>query len=245
MTRRGHQVTLAEKTDHLGGQFDFAWQAPGKAAMKEGLSGLGQAVKGCGASILYNRTVDAEFVKAFQPDLLVWATGARQNIPEIHGLDDQHTLTAIEFFEDEKEVHGPRVLVIGAGRTGLEIAEKLGKEGYEAVATKRTDPIGSMMEMITRNLALMRIEQMPKVILMPRTTVKAFYPDTVDLEQDGVGMSQEPFQTVILSSGMESAPGPDDEIREAVPNMEIIGDAREVMDIYSATQAGYQLTLKY
>jgi cation diffusion facilitator CzcD-associated flavoprotein CzcO len=50
-----------------------------------------------------------------------------------------------------KPVKGPRVLVIGAGRTGLEIAEKLGAEGFDVTATKRTDPIGSMMEMITKN----------------------------------------------------------------------------------------------
>ncbi|MCF8119943.1 MAG: FAD-dependent oxidoreductase, partial [Deltaproteobacteria bacterium] len=33
MTRAGHQVTLAEKTDQLGGQFAVAWQAPGKETM--------------------------------------------------------------------------------------------------------------------------------------------------------------------------------------------------------------------
>jgi NADPH-dependent 2,4-dienoyl-CoA reductase/sulfur reductase-like enzyme len=244
MTRRGHQVTLAEKTDHLGGQFTFAWQAPGKKAMKEGLERLERAVKENGASILLKRAVDAALVKELQPDLLVWATGTFQNIPEIPGLDHQHTITALDFFKGEKKVRGPRVLVIGAGRTGLEIAEKLGQGGYEVVATKRTDPIGGMMEMITRNLTLMRVGQMPKVALMPHTTVKNFFPRTVDIEQDGTGMSLEPFQTVILASGMVSAPGPDEEIRKSVPRIEMIGDAREVQDIFTAIQAGYQLAAK-
>jgi NADPH-dependent 2,4-dienoyl-CoA reductase/sulfur reductase-like enzyme len=154
-------------------------------------------------------------------------------------------MTALEFFRSEKEVHGPRVLVIGAGRTGLEIAEKLGKEGYEVVATKRTDPIGSMMEMITRKLTLMRIGQMSEVTLMPHTTVKAFFPRTVDIEQDGVGMSLEPFQTVILASGMVSASDPDEEIRKSVSIIETIGDARNVQDIFTAVQAGYQLAQTY
>ena len=43
-------------------------------------------------------------------------------------------MTSIEYFEGKKEVNGPRVLVIGAGRTGIEIAEKLGKEGYDVVS---------------------------------------------------------------------------------------------------------------
>jgi len=81
-----------------------------------------------------------------------------------------------------------RVLVIGAGRSGIEIAEKLGRKDYDVVATKRNDPIGSMMEMITRKLALMRIEQMDRVTLMPHTTVKAFRDGGVEIEKDGKKM---------------------------------------------------------
>jgi thioredoxin reductase len=245
MTRRGHQVTLAEKADHLGGQFALAWQAPGKENMKEGLAGLERAVKKSVFSIQMDRPVDENLIKEIGPALLVWATGAVQNIPDIPGLKDQYAMTVVEFFKGEKEVRGPRVLVIGAGRTGLEISEKLGKNGYEVVATKRTDPIGSMMEMITKNLTLKRIEGMKDVVLMPHTTVKAFLEKSVDIDQDGVRMSLEPFQSVILASGTVSAQGPGEKIRKAVPKIEVIGDAREVQDIFSAVQAGYQLALRY
>ncbi|MGA8178630.1 MAG: FAD-dependent oxidoreductase, partial [Desulfobacterales bacterium] len=134
---------------------------------------------------------------------------------------------------------------VGAGRSGIEIAEKLGKEGYEVVATKRTDPIGSMMEMITRKLALMRIERMDSITLMPHTTVKAFREKSVEIEKDGKKMSLEPFQSVILASGMQSVSEPDEQITNAVSMMEIIGDARDVQDIFSAVHAGYNLALKY
>ncbi|RLB27095.1 MAG: NADH:flavin oxidoreductase, partial [Deltaproteobacteria bacterium] len=245
MAKRGHQVILVEQREGLGGQFSLAWKAPGKETMREGLHGLERAVKESGASILMNRTVDPELVREYTPDLLVWATGALQNIPEIPGLHDQYSMTSLEFFRGEREVRGPRVLVIGAGRTGLEIVEKLGKEGHEVVATKRTDPIGGMMEMITKNLALMRIGQIPNITLMPHTTVKAFLPQRVDIEQDGVRMSLDPFQTVILSSGTVPAPGPDEEIRKIVPKVEIIGDARKPQDIFTAVHAGYTLAQSY
>jgi len=245
MAKAGHHVTLAEKSDHMGGQFALAWQAPGKEAMKQGLEGLERAVKASGASILMNREVEARLLEEQGPDLLVWAAGAIQNIPEIEGLDDQYVMTSIEYFQGDKPVKGPRVLVIGAGRTGIEIAEKLGQEGYDVAATKRTDPIGGMTEMITRKLALMRIGQMKKVSLMPHTAVKAFKPDRVEVERDGERVSLEPFQTVILSSGMLSAPGPDKDMANRVPKIEIIGDAREVQDIFSAVHAGYDLAVRY
>ena len=245
MTRRGHQVTLVEKLVDLGGQFALAWRATGKKGMKEGLESLVRAVKENVASVILNRVVDAALVKELRPDLLVWAIGPLQNIPDIPGLSNQHTITALEFFTGEKEVRGPRVLLIGAGRTGIEIVEKLGEKGYEVVATKRTDPIGGMMEMITKNLTLMRIGKMPKVTLMPHTAVRAFSSPMVEVEQDGKAMSLKPFQTVVLASGMVSAPGPDEEIRKSVSKIEVIGDAREVKDIFAAMQAGYQLAMKY
>lgn len=245
LTRRGHRVTLAEQEDHLGGQFALAWQAPGKERMKDGLDSIEASLKASGAAILLNQKVDAPFIQEVGPDLLVWATGAVQNIPEIPGLKEQHTLTSIEYLKGEKELQGPRVLVIGAGRNGLEIVERLGQQGYEVVATKRTDPIGGMMEAITKNLSLKRIGEMKKVVLMPHTAIQAFHERSVEIEKDGVRMSLESFQTVILASGMLSASGPDEAILKLVPRIEVIGDAREVQDIFSAVQAGYQLALSY
>jgi 2,4-dienoyl-CoA reductase-like NADH-dependent reductase (Old Yellow Enzyme family)/thioredoxin reductase len=245
LSQRGHRVTLAEKEAYLGGQFALAWQAPGKKSMQQGLDALSCCARSNAEAVMMEHPVDMDLVREVRPDLLVWATGAVQNIPAIDGLKDQYSLTAVEYFGGKKEVRGPRVLVIGAGRAGLEIAEKLGGEGYEVVATKRTDPIGSMMEMITRKLTLMRIDQMPHVKLMPHTTVKTFRAAGVAVEQDGEKKELAPFQTVILASGMLSTPGPVADIRKAVANLEIIGDAEDVQDIFSAVQAGYALAQKY
>ncbi len=245
LSRRGHTVTLAEKNDCLGGQFDLAWQAPGKEKMQDGLDSLTFCVKANACAVITGRAVNADMITEIQPDLLVWACGAVQNIPAISALENQYAMTSLEYFQGAKAVKGPRVLVIGAGRTGLEIAEKLGKDGFVVVATKRTDPIGSMMEMITKKLTLMRLGQMPKVTLMPHTTVKSFTSDNVIVEKDGEQLTLEPFQTVILASGMLPAAGPDKSISEAVAAIEIIGDADQVSDIYSAIHAGYELALKY
>lgn len=245
LSKRGHQVTLAEKENRLGGQFNLAWQAPGKQKMQEGLDNLEYSVRTSVDTVMTDRTVDADLIREIRPDLLVWATGAVQNILDISGLDMQYTMTSLEYFKEDKAVKGPRVLVIGAGRVGLEIAEKLGKEGFEVTATKRTDPIGSMMEMITKKLTLMRIDRMPNVTLMPHTTVKGFTAGGVEVEKDGAQILLSPFQTVILSAGMLSAPGPDATIREIVATIEIIGDAVNVMDIYSAVHAGYELAVEY
>ncbi len=245
LARRGHDVTLAEKEDQLGGQFNLAWQAPGKQTMQAGLDSLKRQAKRVAKNVMTGKAVDLALVRQTAPDLLVWATGAVQHIPGIDGLDSQYWMTSVAYFAGLKSVKGPRVLVIGAGRTGLEIAEKLGQAGFEVVATKRTDPIGSMMEMITKKLMLMRIEKLPKVTLMPHTAVQRFSSDGVEVVQDDQPKTLEPFQTVILASGMRPAAQPDADLRQAVSAVEVIGDANEVMDIYSAVHAGYAVALKY
>jgi len=245
LSKRGHKVTLADKEHRLGGQFHLAWQAPGKQKMKEGLDNLEFCVRANANKILLNTPVRTELMQEVKPDLLVWATGSLQNIPEIEGLQDQHTMTSLEYFKGEKQVQGQRVLIIGAGRTGLEIAEKLGKEGFDVIATKRTDPIGSMMEMITKKLTLMRIGQMENVSLMPHTAVKSLSPDKAVVEKDGELVDLKPFETVIFCSGMLSMPEPDEKLQQYVNVIETIGDAAQVMDIYSAIHAGYDLAVKY
>ena len=118
-------------------------------------------------------------------DPRVGTSGAGSDIPKIEGLENQYTITAAEVFSAEKEIIGKRVLVIGAGRAGLLIAESLGRNGYEVVATKRDDPIGGMMEGVTRTILLGIIESMPNVSIMPHTTVVAFSSEYVELDLDG------------------------------------------------------------
>jgi 2,4-dienoyl-CoA reductase-like NADH-dependent reductase (Old Yellow Enzyme family)/thioredoxin reductase len=240
LSKRGHEVTLAEKESVLGGQFHFTWQAPGKEKMKAGLNGLETQVKK-NTRVLLETEVNSGLIEKIKPDMLVWATGVKQNIPGIEGLGDQNSMTSLEYFRGEKTVKGPRILVIGAGRTGLEIVEKLGKEGYDIVATKRSDPIGNGMDLISKKLTMMRIENMQNVTLMPHTEVKAFNENNVAVEKDSKLVILESFQTIILASGMLSVAGPDDTVKSLVSNIEVIGDAWKVGDIFNAVRAGYEL----
>ena len=81
LSRRGHRVTLAEKENHLGGQFNLAWKAPGKQKMQDGLDAMEYCVRANADAVMTARPVDPELVKEIGPDLLVWAAGAIQNIP--------------------------------------------------------------------------------------------------------------------------------------------------------------------
>jgi pyruvate/2-oxoglutarate dehydrogenase complex dihydrolipoamide dehydrogenase (E3) component len=130
------------------------------------------------------------------------ASGAGSYIAEIEGIENQYTMTAAEVFSAEKEIIGKRVLVIGGGQSGLKIAEFLGRNGYDVVVTKRDDPIGGMMDGITRAILLGVIDTMPNVSIMPHTTVVAFSSANVEFDLDGTRIFLKPFATVVLANGM-------------------------------------------
>jgi NADPH-dependent 2,4-dienoyl-CoA reductase/sulfur reductase-like enzyme len=127
LAKRGHRVTLADQGESAGRAVQPGLAGTGQRNDEgwPGPSGIANAQTSADA-VLTGQIVDADLVREIQPDLLVWATGAHQRIPDIEGRDSQYTMTSLEYFEGVKPVKGPRVLVIGAGRTGLEIAEKLG-----------------------------------------------------------------------------------------------------------------------
>jgi len=76
-------------------------------------------------------------------------------------------------------------------------------------------------------------------------TIRTFFSDTVEIEQEGIRKFLDPFHTVVLASGMVSTPAPDEEIRKSVSKIEIIGDAREVKDIFCRYAGWLSVSHKY
>jgi 2,4-dienoyl-CoA reductase-like NADH-dependent reductase (Old Yellow Enzyme family)/thioredoxin reductase len=241
---RGHKVTLVEKSKALGGNAVLAPLAPGKETMAEPVTAFASRVREK-VQVLLGKEVDRPLIEKMKPDLLVWATGAKPREPAIPGMDRLHVMTCIDYFEGRREVEGKRVLVIGAGRNGLEAAEKLGAEGFDVVATKRTDTLGSYMEPISKKLCLTRIENMPNVTLMPRTTILEFTNGHVRVQTPDKEIELPSFDTVILCTGMLPQGEPFGETVAKGQEHEVVGDACEVKDIYSAVRAGYELAMKH
>ena len=85
LAKRGHRVTLAEKSDQLGGQFNLAWQAPGKESMKAGLDHLAANARASADAVLTGQRVNTDLVNEIQPELLVWATEPISGFPTLRG----------------------------------------------------------------------------------------------------------------------------------------------------------------
>ncbi|NPA74192.1 MAG: FAD-dependent oxidoreductase, partial [Epsilonproteobacteria bacterium] len=240
--RRGDEVSLFEKDSQIGGNFLAAPLAKGKESMKRPLDSLIKKAKRFVADIRTN--VNIEEIDFGDYDKIVVANGSIQNIPDFKGLEDEYMVTSLEYFFSKKDIKGDRVLIVGAGMVGMEAAENLVFEGKEVVITKRGEEVANDMEPITKKLMMKRLEG-KNIKIMTKTSIVSFEKEGVRYIQDGKEGILPRFDTVIIATGLKS----DDSVAKYLDSKgfsyEVIGDAKEVRNIYEATKEGYEVALKY
>jgi len=120
--QRGHDVTLFEANDFIGGQFDMARRIPGKEEFKETIRYFRTMLDKHGVAVRLGTRVSAAELAGY--DDVVLATGVAPRIPAIPGIDHPMVLTYAEAITGVKPV-GKTVAVIGAGGIGFDVSEFL------------------------------------------------------------------------------------------------------------------------
>lgn len=128
---RGHLVTLFEKDDVLGGQFNMAMQVPGKEDYRHTITYFSGALERLGVSIRLGVEVGLNDVRDF--DDIVLATGVIPRTPKIDGIDHPMVMSYVDVLRNRR-VPGKRVAVIGAGGIGFDVSEWLTSRQHETAS---------------------------------------------------------------------------------------------------------------
>ncbi len=139
---RGHQVTLFEKTNYLGGQLFHADAFSFKWPFKNYRLWLIREMQKKGVSVRMNCAPTADELKAEGFDALLAATGARAKIPNIPGMHHADGSPAIRTCHDiigKHEQLGHHVIMVGCSETGIETACYLAQNGHEVTCLTRQD----------------------------------------------------------------------------------------------------------
>jgi len=126
--RRGHEVTLFEAGEDVGGQFNIAKQIPGKEEFYETLRYYRNEIKLSGVKAQFNTRVGVDELVQGGFDEILLATGVTPRTPPIEGVDHPKVLSYLDVLRDKKPV-GKNVAVIGAGGIGFDVSEYLTHEG--------------------------------------------------------------------------------------------------------------------
>ncbi len=230
---RGHRVTLYER-DRLGGQFNLASLPPRKGSLQRlvdyyvsELAGRAVEVERCEPSV--------EELAAGDYDGVILATGAVPAVPPIAGLRDYYWA---EVLEEDNLPRDKRVLVIGGGLIGIEVASKLVKTGNYVIIVEMLDEVARGMEAIEKALTLKSLAE-AGVEIYVRTRVTRIEGSEVHLEGEKTGTITG-IDHIVLATGMRSYNPLEKELTGKVP-VYVIGDAHKVGKAQDAIRSGYEL----
>jgi len=131
---RGHEVTLYEKQDHLGGQLFHADYPTFKWPLRDFKDWLIYQMDKQGVKVLLNTEPTPEQIEAGNYDAVIAATGAVPKALPVPGADK--AWTAIGVYGHEAEL-GKKVVVVGGAETGVETALYLADCGHEVTVLSR------------------------------------------------------------------------------------------------------------
>ena len=124
--KRGHNVTLIEKSNSIGGQFNMAKKIPGKEEFYETLRYFDVMLQKHNVQIHLNTTFEPAMAKKY--DNVILATGIIPRKPKIIGIDHPKVVSYIDVLNNKVKI-GSKVALIGAGGIGFDVAEYLSHKG--------------------------------------------------------------------------------------------------------------------
>ena len=226
LAKRGHTVTIYEKSDRLGGVYIAASAFSFKEKDRALLAWYRREITKYPITVKLNTEVTD--IAALQADEVIVATGSTPKGLPVKGAE--HAVEAIEFLLKEKEV-GETVAIIGGGLTACEIAYELYLQGKTPVMIVRKDDV-----ITTRGVCLANSSYLRDFFNANR--VKILYETKpVEIHADGVTVCDKDGNTykvesdsVILSTGYNSAPlAKKSKHIHPVGNANVVGNLRSVI----------------
>jgi 2,4-dienoyl-CoA reductase (NADPH2) len=120
---RGHDVTLFEASNHLGGQLNMARVVPGKSEFNELLRYFQVMLDKHRVTVVLGKTVGVEDLKGLFDETVI-ATGVSPRVPDFPGVNHSKVVNYIDVLTGRVTV-GHAVAIIGAGGIGFDVAEYL------------------------------------------------------------------------------------------------------------------------
>ena len=237
---RGHTVDLYEKSDRLGGVFNAAAAMSFKEKDKELLQWYQRQLQSSGAAVHLNTRIDD--LGTLDADVIVIATGAAPRTLPIPGAE--RAVTATAFLTGEAAV-GDKVVIVGGGLTGCEIAYELALQGKHPAIVEMTENLvgarGICMANSSMLRELLRFHQVPAYL---NATVKAITDDGVLIDAPD-GQKTVPADSVILSVGY--TPDTQFSASKGQPKVFFVGDCDKVGSLKTVIKQAYELvqTLSY
>ncbi len=233
---RSHKVTIAEKSDKLGGLLYFTDVDIDKPDLRNFKNMLIREVERRDITVKLNTDVTPEYIKDTAPDAVILATGSTPSCPPVKGIENAHQAMAIY---DQTIDCGKKVVMIGGGLVGCEAGLYLQKTGHEVTVVEMFDRVANESFGMYREALVWEMEK-TGMKSMPKTKCLEIKPDSVTVENaDGVQTLE--ADTVLYALGMRTVDSSALEAAAKEIGAEVftVGDAIKPGKVDQATRSGY------
>ncbi|MCK4297869.1 MAG: FAD-dependent oxidoreductase, partial [Candidatus Marinimicrobia bacterium] len=193
--KRGHKVDLYEK-EKLGGQFNLAYLTPKKMSMGKLVKYYNRELDGSKINIVHKEAIESDLTSY---NGVILATGSIPKVPPIPGLDNYYWA---DILLEENLPQNERVLIIGGGLIGVDIATALILNKNKVILVKRTVDFGEDMEAIAKALSLKMLKE-TGAVFSDHTFIKKIEGNTAYAERNGKEIRFEDIDIFVVSTGME------------------------------------------
>lgn len=235
---RGHQVVLCEKSGQLGGVLRCEKQVSFKKKLDLYLDNQARRVmEHPNIEVRLNTPATKAVAEEIEPDAIIAALGARPVVPTfLKGYDLPHVLGAEEIYYHPEQA-GHKVVILGGGLVGCELAIHLTQLGHEVTVLEMMDEPNFSGNFLHGEAVMAQIKQLGITLL---TKTKA-----VEITADGVigenadGQKHFPADTVVYAVGQRPVTDGLDELRGCAPEFYTVGDCNVPATIMKANKEAY------
>ncbi len=231
--KRGHKVTLYEKSSELGGVFIAAAAPSFKEKDKDLIAWYKREVARYDIDVKLNTEI--KDIKSLNADEIVVATGAKPNRIPVKGFDK--AIEAVDYLLSKKPV-GDNVVVIGGGLTGCEIAYDLYLQGKNPTIVEMQDDLVTTKGVCLANTSYLRdFFETNKVPVLLETSVSAIKDDCVVVKDKDGNKSEVKADSVILSVGYTPDP-------LTTKGVHVVGDCKKVGNLRTVIWQAWDVAMK-
>ncbi len=241
---RGHDITVYEESDHVGGAFRAAAYPSGKGELSTVIASYKAQCDKNGVKFVMGTSVTEELISQVKPDAIVLATGSRPLMPPIPGIDGSNVVTAEDVLYGNKDILPGPTVVCGGGEVGAETAEFIAATSFFPVMLLEMQPkiLGDMM---SANMpVLMELLARRNVQIITNATVSSISDSAVsytNAEGDTVTL---PAATVVSAFGYKAYNPLEEVAKKYSDEVYTIGSAVKAGNAMAATKEGYDIGMK-
>jgi 2,4-dienoyl-CoA reductase-like NADH-dependent reductase (Old Yellow Enzyme family)/thioredoxin reductase len=240
---RGHDVTLYEKSNELGGYIVPGSVLPSKQDIRDYLKYLVCQAKKAPARLLMNTEATKEILDSEKYDALIVAVGSNPITPKLPGINKPHVHWAPD--ADIGKVNlGNKIVIIGAGSVGVECAIQLKNDRKDVSLVEMASDLSNLM--FTASGAFMEFMELIQKLNIPlhlNCRLEEVTDKTVICCDTKTSKKIEfPADTVLLALGMSARHDVADSLRRSAPETEVfvVGDAVKAGNIATAIMSAFR-----